>query len=653
MTRSHRAGPAAVPLLLLLLLSAGLLIQAGCGTTRSPAVGVPALSQDQLERADRLLAELRQENSLHRDRKALELAYELLDHYRGYPRNDEALLLAVRSARRLGDLRTGLRLVGEFRERFAESELAAEVLAMGASMAGAQGDTLAAADLALAAHDDTPAGPDREEAAERAAVYLERLPAGALGELMASHPASELRPYLGYLRVQRLLAAGQPAEAQKVLEDLRRTVPASEWLAAAEQLYAEPGMHPVLPGAKLPTGPVTSTRVGVLCPLTGRYAVLGNAFYDGALLALQKVNSLGQRQYELVVEDTGGDPVGGVIAARKLIEDAGVMALVGSLLSSATAAAAIVADLHGVPLVSPTATNERLWEIGPHVFQTNLTRVFEARVLARLSTRILLKRRFAVLYPDTRDGARNYQVFAEEVRKAGGEVVGAAAFVPEDTDFKHPLQEIRLLRPEVVYIDASVDQMILLGPQLDYYRVGALIMGPSSWDSAKLLRSTGSIMERALFPSETALFPPSWTRDFEAAWHPEHLPDEATPLALKAYQAARLVLDTLTRDDLERRAELTRALRTRLEDTEFEAHGPEAYAGLVHMFAGEEIVPFPAERFVATWTEPLPPPASAEETVPEPVPPVGTDELLPGSAEEPPPDGVDDAGINDQDEELR
>jgi hypothetical protein len=258
-----------------------------------------------------------------------------------------------------------------------------------------------------------------------------------------------------------------------------------------------------------------------------------------------------------------------------------------------------------------------------------------------------------VLYPNTRDGARSYQIFAEEVRKAGGEVLGAAAFAPEDTDFKHPLQEIRLLRPEVVYIDASVDQMILLGPQLDYYRVAALIMGPSSWDSAKLLRSTGSIMERALFPSETALFPPSWTRDFEAAWHPEHLPDEATPLALKAYQATRLVLDTLTRDDIERRAELTRALRTRLEDTEFEAHGPEAYAGLVHMFAGEEIVPFPAERFVATWTEPMPPPPSAEETAPEPLPPVGTDELLPGSAEEPPPEGADGTEIGDQDEELR
>jgi ABC-type branched-subunit amino acid transport system substrate-binding protein len=664
MTRSHPSGtaarlprrlqrPAAIPVLLFVLMSAGLLIPAGCGTTRAPAVGTTTLSQEQLERADRLLVELRQENALHRDRKALELAYELLDHYRGYPRNDEALLLAVHSARRLGDSRTGRRMVGEFRERFPRSGLAPDVLALGASMAAAEGDTIAAADLALAAHDDTPAGTAREEAAERAGIYLERLPASALGDLMARYPASELRPYLGYLRVQRLLGDGQPAEAQEVVENLRRTAPASEWLTAAEQLYAEPGTRPTLPGAKLPTGPVTTTRVGVLCPLTGRYAVLGNAFYDGALLALQKVNSMGRRQYELVVEDTGGDPVGGVIAARKLIGDAGVIALVGSLLSSTTAAAAVVSDLHGVPLVSPTATNERIWEIGSHVFQTNLTRVFEARVLARLSTRILLKSRFAVLYPDTRAGARNYQLFAEEVRKSGGEVVGAAAFAPEDTDYKAPLQEIRRLRPEVVYIDASVDQMVLLGPQLDYYRVGALIMGPSSWDSAKLLRDTGAIMERALFPSETALFPPSWTRDFEAAWHPEHLPDEATPLALKAYQATRLVLDTLTRDDIERRADLTTALRTRLEDTEFEAHGPEAYAGLVHMFAGEEIVPFPADRFIATWTEPELPPPPPEGAAPELTPPVGTDETMPGSVDEIPPDGVDDVGGTDQDEELR
>jgi branched-chain amino acid transport system substrate-binding protein len=626
------------------LLAGALILVAGCGTGRAPAVSVPGLSAEELARADRLMARLQQEHSLHRDRKTLELAFELLDRYADYPRNDEAMLLAVRSARRLGDLATGLRLVDEFRGRYAASDRAPEVLSLGAGLAAARGDTLAAADLAMAAHDRLPAGDERGSAADRAGLFLERLSADGLSGLFAGHGQSDLRPYVGYLRVRALQAEGRPAEAELALDELRAAAPGSEWLGSAEQLLAEPGAVREGAGPRGPSGPVTPTRVGILCPLTGRYAVLGNAFYDGALLALQKVNSLGWRQYELVVEDTGGDPVGGALAARKLIRESGVIALVGSLLSSATAAAAVVADAHGVPLVSPTATNERIWELGGGIFQTNLTRMFEARVLARLTGRVLLKRRFAVLYPDTRDGARNYQIFADEVRQLGGEIVGAAAFAPDNTDFRGPLQEIRATRPEVVYIDASVDQMVLIGPQLDFYRLGALVVGPSSWDSPKLLSQAGGIMERTLFPSETALFPPSWTRDFTASWHPEHLPDEATPLALKAFQATRLVLDALSREGIGQRADLARALRARLDDTEFEAHGPEAFAGLVRMFEGEEIVDFPADLYAATWAEPTEPEGGS----------AGPDGELPDGQrpDEDIPPGEDAPEVEDEDLEL-
>ena len=83
----------------------------------------------------------------------------------------------------------------------------------------------------------------------------------------------------------------------------------------------------------------------------------------------------------------------------------------------------------------------------------------------------------------------------------------------------------------MIFTPATVDQMVLLGPQLDFYRAGALVMGLSAWNSEKLLERAGTVLERAVFPSDLALFPEHWTDEFNAAWQGENYPREATILA--------------------------------------------------------------------------------------------------------------------------
>jgi branched-chain amino acid transport system substrate-binding protein len=590
-----------LPWLGAVLLGVACLWLGGCGTAPPRRPGAPEFSREEQQQADRLFQQLQMEHSAHQDRRTLELAYELIDHYRPYARNDEVMLLAVRSAQRLGDLAVGRRLVDEFTQWYPASPHYDSMLDLGSELAAAATDTFAAADMLVRRYDRLPAGSGRDAIAEQAAVLLQRLPAENLSALAQLHPLSGLRPFIGFLQTQRLLEEGRQQEAEHGVAALQQVAPDSEWLVAAEKLLQEPGYLQSRLSPRMRGAAVAPNLVGILCPLTGRYAVLGNAFYDGALLALKAINRLGWRQFELKVEDSGADPVTSVIAARKLAGQEGTIAIVGSLLSTPTVAAAVVADGYRVPFVSPTATNERVWEIGPAVFQTNLTGLLEARLLAQLGTRLLLKERFAILYPDTRAGASSMQTFAEEVRASGGRLVAAASFVPEDTDFRRPLAEIKQGRPEVVYIDATVDQMILIGPQLDFYRLGALIMGPSSWSSPKLLRAAGSIMERAIFPSDTALFPNAWLSDFQAAWHPEHLPDEASPLALRAYQATRLVLETLAEGQIESREALAAALAERIVSRQVQMLGPEALASAVRMFHDGQIVPFPVELFSETW----------------------------------------------------
>jgi branched-chain amino acid transport system substrate-binding protein len=582
----------------ILIMLAGLVT----GCAKKPVLETePGLTGEELALAERLYGQLVEAQMLQRDRKTLELAYELIDHYPQFERNDEVTLRAMQSAQRLDDLTTGRQLATEFLARYPTSALLADALAVGVELAVAADDTADAADLLIRKYDAVPDGTQRDDVAQEATRLCPALKVAELDTLVQRHPRSGLRPYLSFLLTEGLLAEGRIQEAGQAVDALTQAAPESDWLTQAELLLTQPGYRQGGTPLRLQGATVLADRIGGLCPLTGRYSVLGNAFYDGMQLAVDMINGEGWRQYSLSVEDTEGDPVMAAIAARKLATETGPIAVIGAMLSDPTIAAAIVMDTYGIPLISPTATNERIWELGPAVFQTNLTGDYEAGLLAQIATRLLLKKRFAVLYPDNRDGIHSYQVFAEEVRAYGGEVVGAASFSPAATDFRQPILELRRRRPEVVFIPATVDQMILLGPQLDFYQLSALVLGLSNWNSPRIFQQSGTALVRMLFPSDQVLFPQEWTDYFQREWQAEHLPPEATALALKTFQATCLVLDSLAREDIQTRQQLAEALTRRIHPGQLDSTGPWSIADAINASSEGEITLFPADLFLETW----------------------------------------------------
>ncbi|RKZ16390.1 hypothetical protein DRQ50_06160, partial [bacterium] len=390
-----------------------------------------------------------------------------------------------------------------------------------------------------------------------------------------------------------------PAAEQQVAE-LETSFADDPWTRAAREVLTSPvasgfRRRPAVGGL------VNPDLIGLLASLTGRYAVLGNACVDASLLALEAARTETGRDFALQIEDTGGDPVTAALAARRLCAEDGSVALMGAVASSPTVAAALVATEWGVPLVSPTATNDRVWELGHGVFQTNLTDDYEIRLLSRLVTRILLKQRCAILRPKTPEGERQALVFTNEIEAQGGEIVCEAVFDPRTTDFRPAILQARESRPEVVFVPVSRDQMALVGPQLDFYRLGALTLGLSNLDDTRLLERTGTVLEGVVFPNDLVLFPTAWTAEFQAAWDQEQYPTEATDLALKFYQGTRMLLDTLASSGAANRAQLTRALQGRLASRDLETEGPESFAAAVQIVRAGNIVDFPLEIFTESW----------------------------------------------------
>lgn len=519
--------------------------------------------------ARRLFNLVEQEHLLHRSEQVLDLGEQLLADYPDHPLGDVVVGRMISAALRLEDLDRAQGLALALAERYPASRHRDE--AMLAAAAGLQsGGRTPAALRVLAALADAQQDPSRRRATlDRARPLVAELDADTLRGLALELGATPLAPMLLAHLETGAIGTDRPG------------------LAAAPQ-----------PG-----------RIGVLVPVTGRYARFGNAFHAAVRLAAAASPQRAGQPWEIVLEDTEGDVVGAALAARRLITEHQCQVLVGALLSATTATAALVADQHRVPLISPTATHEQLGRLSPQVLQTNLTGRLEAEILARLASEVLLKERFAIIRPDTPEAAGLAEAFTASVELHQGQVVLETLFDPAATDFRTQIQALRAVRPEVVFAPASVDQMILLGPQLDFYHVGALVLGPSDWNSARLLQRAGSVMEQAICAGSEVVYPASWSRDFQAAWPAGQHDEESTRIARGAYLAVRMALQTMVSPmvadvtgieelpSLTAPPRLADVLRAGFSGRSVELSGAGSFSNAVRMISGGEITAFPGHLY--------------------------------------------------------
>lgn len=560
-----------------------LMVVWGCGGSR------PAAVSDADEAARREAEVIEREYQLERDDQVLAQGEALLAADPRHARGGHITTLMIRSALRSSRVDRARDLALVLPERWPGAAGSDEVMMATARALAEQGRSQDALRVASVLASSQPAGAGRDFTVTRAAAWLEDLTARELALWVAGQ--GPLAPAAGLASVRRALASANLEGAQQQLSTLERDYPTAPATGRARQ---------ELTAALARLERVASGRLGVLCPLTGRYARFGNAFLQGVRLATEHVPVDEGPGWTLLFEDTQADPVLAALHARELCADEGCGLLLGGLLSSTTATAALVAADHDVSLISPTATSERLSMLGDHVLQTNQTGPLEAELLARLACEVLLKRRFAIIRPATPEGESMALAFATKVEELGGEIVGEQIIDPASTDFRAEVRALRELRCEVVFAPTSADQMTLLGPQLDFFKVGALVLGPSAWNSQRLLNNAGTVMERAVFVASEVAYPMEWTVDFTAEWPAADYDEETTAVGRSAYLAARLALTTLVEDPLLAAADVSRRMQDALTGQQAEA-GPEAYGATVRMVQDGVVVPFPGELYTVAW----------------------------------------------------
>lgn len=303
----------------------------------------------------------------------------------------------------------------------------------------------------------------------------------------------------------------------------------------------------------LPTllGAQSQIKIGEVDPLTGGVSQFGISCHHGFDLAFDEINQgggvLGQK-LELVTEDDQSKPGQSSTAVRKLITQDKVVAILGDATSSATLEAAPIAQSDKIPLITPSATNPRITELGDYIFRVCFLDEFQGRVLARFVREKLNARKVVALI----DVKQDYSVdlakfFKDEFSKLGGTVVGEQSYATGDTDFRAQLTSIRAAQPDVVFVPGYYQEVALIVKQGRQIGLHMPFVGCDGWANQALLQIGGKAVDGCYFTNHFAPDDPSpIVKEFVAKFQEKYGAPPDTFAAL-GYDAARLLADAIKR----------------------------------------------------------------------------------------------------------
>jgi branched-chain amino acid transport system substrate-binding protein len=232
-------------------------------------------------------------------------------------------------------------------------------------------------------------------------------------------------------------------------------------------------------------------KIGQITSLTGDFAAYGVIEKDGADLAVDDINARGGingRQLVIVREDDRADPAQSVTAINKLIGVDKVSAVVGTLSSGGTLAAAPVAEKSKVVLLSEGAGSVKISNAGDYIFRIYPS---TAQEIDRLFTLVnqFGKRNVAIMYAMNEFGTDLNDIAKQRAASSGINILDSEGYAADGTDFRTQLAKIKTKSPEVVFLFGYSNDMGLILKQSGEMGIKTQFMAPDTFDSQAISKA--------------------------------------------------------------------------------------------------------------------------------------------------------------------
>jgi branched-chain amino acid transport system substrate-binding protein len=240
-------------------------------------------------------------------------------------------------------------------------------------------------------------------------------------------------------------------------------------------------------------------KIGAVSCLTGALSTFGVSSIQGARLAVEEINAAGGvlgQPIQLIVEDNGSKAGETSTITRKFISQDKVAAILGDLTSSATMEGAPLAQVAKIPLLTPSATNVAITQVGNYIFRSCFIDSFSGKIMAKFALD-RLKAKQAIVMTDVK---QDYSVgLTEAIRQyfseSGPGIAKTFSYSSGDTDFRTQLTGIRMAHPDVVFIPGYYTEVALILRQARQLGITCPFVGGEGWDSPALVQVAGKAAE--------------------------------------------------------------------------------------------------------------------------------------------------------------
>ena len=285
-------------------------------------------------------------------------------------------------------------------------------------------------------------------------------------------------------------------------------------------------------------------RVGAVLELTGNISAYGKAAMNGIKLAereLNRANYFGERELEVVFEDSGSSASKAVSAIERMISVEKVHIVIGGIGSTTTMAMAPVAEKNRVVLLSPGASNPKLSEAGDFIFRNYPSDLLEAKVMAQYLRRKGIQK-VATIYANNDFAEGLASTLKMDFTQLGGEVIFEEGYLPESTDFRTIVAKVTTLNADALYLPGYYQSVGILLRQLKEAGVRLPKYACTGIEDPLFFSVARDAGDGVIYPTPSIDFqsPPDSARRFIKEYK-ELFGEEPNYPALLAYDAMKIV----------------------------------------------------------------------------------------------------------------
>jgi branched-chain amino acid transport system substrate-binding protein len=239
-------------------------------------------------------------------------------------------------------------------------------------------------------------------------------------------------------------------------------------------------------------------RIGVVTPLSGTYAGIGQQVKWGLDLAARQINAAGGvagRPIELIYEDEEANPAVAVQKAEKLFQVNKVDFLTGTVNSGSTLAVGQLAERNNRLIATTVSFADSITadKCSPNVFRVNARAGMQSAALADWLSSTRPNANVFYLGPDYEMGRSTVAAFKLAAEAKGAKSVGEVFAPLDNKDYSPFFGQMRSARPAVIYTSVAGNDTVRLFSQMAEFGINrnVQVVGASGTVTSQNLPAIG------------------------------------------------------------------------------------------------------------------------------------------------------------------